>query len=174
MKNLLKKSFSNIRFAFLAIKVIGIYITFVLGGILTQKIEGGMSYMGAMLASISLIVVLEEDIDTTIKKGWLRVLGSFIGAFVAYVYLSFFPFSIHGMIICICLLMIICMALYIPDIGRIATVMLIWVLLRSLYTDLSPFMNGLMRVVESFVGSAMGIGLGWILIKIKNELNRNS
>ena len=70
--------------------------------------------------------------------------------------------------------MIIFMALYIPDNGRIATVMLIWVLIRSLSTDLSPFMNGLMRFIESFVGSAIGIGLAWILIKIKNELNRNS
>ena len=96
-----------------------------------------------MLACVSAIVVQQQpDIRHAVQQGWLRVLGTFIGAVVAYVYLVNFRFSPAGMVIAVVLEEVICMMFKVPDNGKMATITLIIVLIVSERSpDLSPLAN---------------------------------
>ena len=103
-----------------------------------------------MLACVSAIVVQQQpDIRHAVQQGWLRVLGTFIGAVVAYVYLVNFRFSPAGMVVAVVLEEVICMMFKVPDNGKMATITLIIVLIVSERSpDLSPLANGLLRFSE--------------------------
>ena len=116
-----------------------------------------------MLACVSAIVVQQQpDIRHAVQQGWLRVLGTFIGAVVAYVYLVNFRFSPAGMVVAVVLEEVICMMFKVPDNGKMATITLIIVLIVSERSpDLSPLANGLLRFSEATVGAVVGIAAVW-------------
>lgn len=145
-------------------KCIAIYISYSVGGYLTGLFHQETQYMGSMLAAISSIVVLQADVKTSIHQGWLRVFGTFIGAVIAYLYLTLFPFSVIGMIACALLLEVLCMLLGIPDNGKMATITLIVVLIISKKNpDLPPWENGFLRFSEASIGAITGISLAWLI-----------
>ncbi len=117
-----------------------------------------------MLACVSAIVVQQQpDIRTRRSAGVARVLGTFIGAVVAYVYLVNFRFSPAGMVVAVVLEEVICMMFKVPDNGKMATITLIIVLIVSERSpDLSPLANGLLlRCSEATVGAVVGIAAVW-------------
>lgn len=90
------------------------------------------------------------------------MLGTFIGAVVAYVYLVNFRFSPAGMVVAVVLEEVICMMFKVPDNGKMATITLIIVLIVSERSpDLSPLANGLLRFSEATVGAVVGIAAVW-------------
>ncbi len=117
-----------------------------------------------MLACTSAIVVLQDnDLKNSLHNAWLRVLGTFIGAFIAWIYLLFYSFSVMGMVVAVFVLEIICMLLKVPDNGKMATITLAVVLLISKeYPGLPPWENGLLRFSEAAVGAGIGIFMVWI------------
>ncbi|MGL5682209.1 MAG: FUSC family protein [Marinifilaceae bacterium] len=153
------------------LKSIGVLLAFLLGGLFTHLHHGFVTYIGSLLACTSCIVVLDQKtMEDSFKKGWLRVVGTFIGALIAYIYLLIYPYSLLGMILGVLLLDIICMMIQIPDNGKMATITLIAVLLISKYSpSMSPLLNGTLRFAESTVGVAIGLGIMWIRIKINNK-----
>lgn len=168
----LKKVIQKIDLIVVIAKCTVIYLSYLAGGFITGLFHKETQLMGAMLATISSVVVLQADLKTSIHLGWLRILGTFIGATVAYIYLTLFPFSIWGLVACTFVLEIICLLLNIPDNGKMATITLIWVLILSLKnTDLPPWENGLLRFIESSVGSVIGIIFAWLVqyLKVKTE-----
>lgn len=149
-------------------KSVAVVLSFVLGSLLTGRIHEASSLLGAMLASVSSLVVLQADVKTSVRMGWLRILGTFIGVIIAYIYLIFFPFSIGGMAVAVFLLSQLCMWVGIPDDGRIATMTLVMIMIISKTSpELSPLTNGTLRFGEATIGSFIGIGLAWVLVKIK-------
>ena len=99
-------------------KGVAVLLSYLVGAYLTGHFHVESRWMGSMLAVISAIVVLQEDVKTSIHQGGLRVFGTFIGAVIAYVYLLLFPFTLLGMIVTVFLLDILCMLLGIPDDGN--------------------------------------------------------
>ena len=89
-------------------KGVAVLLSYLVGAYLTGHFHVESRWMGAMLAVISAIVVLQEDVKTSIHQGGLRVFGTFIGAVIAYVYLLLFPFTLLGMIVTVFLLDILC------------------------------------------------------------------
>ncbi len=148
-------------------KGIVVLLSCLLGAYITGRIHEGSKYMGAMLAAISGIVVLQDDFKTSIHQGWLRVAGTFIGSCIAYAYLTWFPFTITGMVISVLILDLLCMAIGLPDGSKMAAITLVVIMIVSIMSpDISPLLNGLLRFTEATVGALIGITLAWILQRI--------
>lgn len=145
-------------------KSVAVLLAYLLGAHLTGHFHEESRWMGSMLAAISSVVVLQGDLKTSIRQGWLRVIGTFIGTVIAYLYLILFPFTLWGMVVTVFVLDLLCMLFGIPDNGRMATITLVVILIVSkMSPDLSPLINGLLRFTEATVGAFIGIGLAWLL-----------
>jgi MFS family permease len=96
----------------------------------------------------------------------LRVLGTFLGALIAYIYLKMLPFSVVGMLLTIFLLEALCMMLNIYNNGRIATITLLIIMLVSqMSPEADPATNCTLRFFESAVGVGVGVALRWSIEK---------
>lgn len=161
------------------VKCIAVLLAYFFGTYVTGHFHEASGFIGAILACTSAIVVLQEnDLKNSLHNGWLRVLGTFIGALIAWIYLLFYSFSIPGLVIAVLIQEIICMLLKVPDNGKMATITLAVVLIISRqYPDLPPWANGLLRFSEAAVGAGIGIFMVWTeyafqrLRKIWKEVN---
>lgn len=146
------------------VKCLAVLLSYFFGNYIIGRFHEASSYIGAILACTSAIVVLQEkDLKNSLHNGWLRVLGTFIGALIAWVYLLLYPFTILGMIVAIFFQEVICMLLKVPDNGKMATITLSVILIISRqYPDLPPWANGLLRFSESAVGAGIGIFMVWV------------
>lgn len=145
-------------------KSIAVLLSYLAGFYLTGSFHDESRYFGAMLASIASVVALQADFKTSVKQGWLRVVGTFIGSLIATIYLMLFPFSLTGLIVTVFLLEITCMLLKIPDNGKMATIALIVIMLISQKSpDIPPIVNGTLRFLETVVGAVIGIVIAWLM-----------
>lgn len=147
------------------VSCIGILLAYLTGIYITGSLHDASHWMGAMLACTSLVVVLQShSYKDSVRAGWTRVLGTFLGALVAYIYLSIWPFSIVGMLVSVFVLEMLCMFFGIYRNNRIATITLLIILLVSQMTPhVPPAENCLLRFTESVVGVAVGVALLWVL-----------
>ena len=147
------------------VSCIGVLLAYLTGVYITGSLHEASRWMGAMLACTSLVVVLQSNsYKASPRTGWTRVLGTFLGALVAYIYLKMWPFSIVGMLASVFVLEMLCMLVGIYRNGRIATITLLIILLVSQMTPhVSPAVNCLLRFTESVVGVVVGIALLWLL-----------
>lgn len=157
-----------------AAKSIAVLFSYLAGFYLTGSFHDESRYFGAMLAGIASVVALQADFKTSVKQGWLRVVGTFIGSLIATIYLMLFPFSLLGLIVTVFLLEITCMLLKIPDNGKMATIALIVIMLISQKSpDIPPIVNGTLRFLETVVGAVIGIVIAWLMqLKEKGKIVR--
>lgn len=154
-----------------AAKSLAVLLSYLVGYYLTGSFHDESRYFGAMLAAIASVVALQADLKTSIKQGWLRVLGTFIGAVIATLYLLLFPFSIAGLIATVFVLEIVCMMFSIPDNGKMATIALIVIMLISQKNPtIPPIVNSSLRFLETAVGVAIGISLAWLIESTRRRL----
>ena len=151
------------------LKAVAVLLAYVFGDWFAELFSSKAMLLGVMLACTSAVIVMDTGgVRSSLKVGWLRLLGTLIGAVLAYVYLMFFEFNVGGMTVAVIVLSLVCMALGIPDGGKIATITLIVVLIISkLEPDLSPLINGALRFGESAVGALIGIGVSWVADKLE-------
>lgn len=147
-----------------AVTCFGVLLAYLLGTYVTGPFHAASHWMGAMLACTSVVVVLQKPgLKQSLPVGWMRVLGTAIGALIAFGYLSFWHFSVIGMLCSVFLLEIISMLLGIYVNGHIATITLIVILLISEENPrLPPAINCLLRFLESVVGVGIGLGVMWV------------
>ena len=69
-------------------------LSFCAGFYLSQYDGFALPYVAGLWCAISGIIVLQVTIDESISAGWLRILGSTIGALCAYVFASLLGFTI--------------------------------------------------------------------------------
>lgn len=170
MEKRIVNTFHRIDWMMALAKSIAVLISYLVGFYLTGSFHDESRYFGAMLASIASVVALQEDVKTSIKQGGLRVLGTFIGAMLATVYLLIFPFSIPGLIVTVFILAIICMIFRIPDNGKMATIALIVIMLISQKNpNIPPIMNSSLRFLETAVGVGIGIAIAWVVERIRKR-----
>lgn len=152
----------------IALRCLVMVLAYTIGAHVTGRFHAS-SYMGAMLACTSAIVVMQaEDVRESIHKGWLRVVGTLIGAIIATTYLQFYPFSLHGLAISYCILEFICMLLNVPGGGTVAAMTLVIIsVISQEIPDLPPLTNGILRFVEGTVGVFIGIGELWITEQVQ-------
>lgn len=173
MKQSIASVFHKVDLTMAVAKSIAVLLSYLAGFYLTGSFHDESRYFGAMLASIASVVALQADLKTSIKQGWLRILGTFIGAVIATVYLLIFPFSVAGLIATVFVLEIACMMLSIPDNGKMATIALIVIMLISQKNpNILPIVNSSLRFLETVVGAGIGIALAWLIELIKRETGK--
>lgn len=168
--NVLSKLVHKVDLTMAIAKSIAVLVSYLVGFYLTDSFHGESRYFGAMLAAIASIVALQSDVQTSIKQGWLRVLGTFIGAVIATIYLLIFPFSVAGLIATVFVLEIVCMMLSIPDNGKMATIALIVIMLIPQKSpDIPPIVNSSLRFLETTVGVGIGIAIAWLIEFVRRK-----
>lgn len=170
MKKIISNILHRIDWTMAVAKSVAVLLSYLTGFYLTESFHDESRYFGAMLAVIASIVALQSDVKTSIAQGWLRILGTFIGAAIASIYLLIFPFSITGMIVTVFVLEVICMGLKIPDNGKMATIALIVIMLISQKNpDIPPVVNSALRFLETAVGVIIGIAIAWFIELFKQK-----
>lgn len=165
-----KKILYRVDLMLVTAKSLSVLLAYLVGAYLTGHFHHESRYFGAMLACMAAIIVLQDDIKSTLHQSWLRILSTFIGSIFAVIYLSIYPFSVVGLIICTFILAVLCMLLNIPDNGRVSIMTLIIILFISKLTpEIKPVVNGLLRFIEAAVGSGIGTALAWEVYRIEGR-----
>lgn len=151
----------------LIVSCVGIVLAYYVGIYATGQIHAASRWMGAMLSCTSVVTVLQlPSYRDSLRPSLLRVLGTFMGALIAYIYLKMLPFSVVGMLLTIFLLEALCMMLNIYNNGRIATITLLIIMLVSqMSPEADPATNCMLRFFESAVGVGVGVALRWTIEK---------
>ena len=145
----------------LLVSCLGIWLGYMTGMYVTGSFHSASRWLGAMLSCTSLITVLQmPNYRASIAPSALRLLGTFLGALIAYVYLRLLPFSVVGMLLSVFVLEVLCMILNIYNKSRIATITLIMIMLVS---QMEPESNPLVNCLLRFFESAVGVGVGLLL-----------
>ena len=133
-------------------------LAYLLGSAVSQTVRSPAAEIGAMWAAISGIVVLRDTLGDTWAATRARVVGTFVGAATAALYLAFWPVSPIGLGLCIALTVLACRGAGIADGGRLAAITAIVVMVIStLDPRLNPFVNAALRFVEACFGTAVAM-----------------
>ncbi len=143
----------------------GVVLAYTVGMYVTGPMHMPSRWMGAMLACTSVVIVLRSPgYRESLKVGAIRVLGTFLGASVAFLYLSFFRFTVAGMLVSVFVLEMASMFLNLYKNDRISTItMLIILLISQMRPGTPPWQNCLLRFVESVAGVAIGVAMLLVL-----------
>lgn len=154
------------------VSCIGVLLAYLTGVYITGSLHEASRWMGAMLACTSLVVVLQShNYKDSLRAGWTRVLGTFLGALVAYIYLKIWPFSIVG---CSprssCWRCSACWSESTRTTASATITLLIILLVSQMTPHVSRPDNCLLRFTESVVGVGVGVALLWVLERWKRWL----
>ena len=145
------------------VSCVGILLAYLTGMYASGSIHSASRWMGAILSCTSVITVLQmPSYEESIRPSIMRVVGTFLGAVIAYIYLRLLPFSVVGMLCAVFALEALCMLLDIYRYGRIATItMVIILLVKQMSPESDPIVNCSLRFFESAVGVGVGLGVRW-------------
>ena len=122
----------------------------------TSLFHAGSTIIGGVWSVVSGILVLQATLEDTRGSAMLRVLGTFIGAAVAAIYLVLFRFHPLGMAMTVGVTVLVCQALRVPDHARLASVTVVIVLAVSVADPtIRPVLNALLRFAESCIGAGI-------------------
>ncbi len=133
---------------------------------LTLYIMGPAHYapVGALWATIVGTVVLADTYGSTVSKARFQLLGGVIGAIAGFIYLSFFPFNIFGLMVMILLIVSLCHATQLSGYSAGAAMNLAVILIfSSLNPEFSPLTNSGLRLAEMAIGCLFAIIIAWFL-----------
>ena len=144
---------------------VGVVLAYTVGMYVTGPMHMPSRWMGAMLACTSTVIVLRSPgYRESLKVGSIRVLGTFLGASVAFIYLSFFKFTVVGMLASVFVLEMASMFLGLYKSDRISTITMLIILFISQMRPGTPaWQNCLLRFVESVAGVAIGVAMLLVL-----------
>ena len=147
------------------VSCVGILLAYLTGMYASGSIHSSSRWMGAILSCTSVITVLQiPSYEESIRPSIMRVVGTLIGAIIAYIYLRLLPFSVVGMLCAVFALEALCMLLDIYKYGRIATItMVIILLVKQMSPESDPIVNCSLRFFESAVGVGVGLGVRWVI-----------
>lgn len=121
-----------------------------------------------MIASLSAVFALREDVETTVKFGKSRILGNSIGALIAALFIfiqgqlgSSFLIELIGIPFCIMFIIIICDGINYNSgiIGAIATLLIIYFSIPNNET----FIYALERVGDTLIGTFIAITINHLI-----------
>lgn len=133
-------------------------LAYLLGMAVSQTVRSPAAEMGAMWAAISGIVVLRDSLDDTWNATRARVIGTFVGASMAALYLAFWSLSPIGLGLCIAATVLTCRCTGIADGGRLAAITVVVVMVISaMDPQLNPFANAALRFMEACFGTGTAV-----------------
>ena len=135
-------------------------LAYLLGYYFTAMFHLGTAEVGGLWAVISGVFVLADKESLTFKSAKMRIRASFIGCFIAGVYLYFFPFTVVGFAICIALGVLCCHLFRIPDhIKTIGITISVMIIISVVNHNIGPVANTALRFAEAVIGSLTGLAV---------------
>ncbi|MCF6776743.1 FUSC family protein [Thiotrichales bacterium 19X7-9] len=132
-----------------------------------------LSIIGGLWAAISGIVVIQNTRKLTDHMAVVRLIGSFIGAAIAGIFLVFFPAHIILCIPVIFLTSLICKFIHFEEGLRLAGLTAAVVIAVSLLSPhIPPFWNALSRFLESLIGVLVAVCIRWIVLYVISLINK--
>jgi len=129
----------------------------------TGLIHPASAQFGALWASISGIVALQDTVPATGHAARLRVTGTVVGAIAAGIYLMMLPFSIAGLAVTAGVAVAAAVRLHQNDGGRLAAITVTVVMLLAEMNPLQPPLIGVgMRLFEASLGAALALTVSWL------------
>ncbi len=129
--------------------------------------------LGAMWAAISGIVVLQDTLRDTWAATRARVLGTFIGALLAAVFLALLPVTPWGLGLCVGLTVLLCRLCGIADGGRLSSITVVVVMvISSMRPELNPFVKAALRFIEAGCGTGMALAVALASRAIAGHMRR--
>lgn len=128
------------------------------GYYLNVPLMGEPSYVGGLWAMISTLIVLQPTRKDAWQTALLRIMGTFIGASAAAIYLTLFPFHPLGMCATIAVSVLICGGFGVPNYARLACITIAIMMISSeIDPHISPHMNAILRFLESVIGTCIAV-----------------
>jgi Predicted membrane protein len=133
---------------------------FFFGIVMGQRLHAPSAPIGALWCAIAGLAALQSTADETWKATRGQLLGTFVGAVIAALYLSLQPFSPWGLAACVGATVFACRRWRFADNGRQAAVnVAVIMVISSLHPDLNAFANSALRFTEACVGTAIALAL---------------
>lgn len=138
---------------------------FMCGFFFTSNIDHSSPVIDGLWSVISGLLVWQSTPKRTLLAAKLRFNASFIGALIGGLYLVFLDFHVLGLGVCIGLGVFGNYIIAFQDGIRVTGVTIAVILLiSSVNPDINPFVNASLRVLESFLGCLVAIGVSYIPI----------
>jgi len=145
-------------------------LAYLLGFYFTSMFHTLTAEIGGMWSVISGVLVMENTAPKTLKSGQLRVIASFIGAFLSGLYLYLFDFSVLGFAVCIGLGSLICHLFRIPSHIKATGVTIAVIMIISFaIKDSNPVLNAALRFGESIIGALVAVLVAYASAKIVGD-----
>ncbi|WPJ97821.1 FUSC family protein [Coraliomargarita algicola] len=128
------------------------------GYYLSIPLMGEVSHVGGLWALISTLIVLQPNRKDAWQTALLRMVGTFIGATFAAVYLTFLPFHPLGMCATIVASVLVCGGFGVPNYARLACITIAIMMVSTVIDPhITPYMNALLRFLESATGTCIAV-----------------
>ena len=133
------------------------------------------SLPGALWAVISGYIVLEDSTSELYLSALKRIVGTFVGALVCGIYLSFYPITFWGFVICIGVGVFLCFLLNLPKSVKLSSITISVIMIVSfIEKDAHPAINAALRFAESVIGTGVAVFVSLVMIRIGNSFSRGS
>ncbi|MCF6765975.1 FUSC family protein [Thiotrichales bacterium 19S3-7] len=132
-----------------------------------------LAIIGGLWAAISGVVVIQNTRKLTDHMAVVRLIGSFIGAAIAGIFLIFFPAHIILCIPVIFITSLICKFIHFEEGLRLANLTAAVVIAVSLLSpELPAFLNALSRFLESLIGVLVAVCIRWLVLYSISLINK--
>ena len=155
---MIRYQYKNRTLRFAIRRFITCLLAFYGGYYLNIPLMGETSYIGGLWAMISVLIVLQPNRKDAWQTALLRMMGTFIGAAAAALYLTFLPFHPIGMCVTISVTVLICGGFGVPNYARLACITIAIMMISSkIDPEISPHMNAILRFLESAIGTCIAV-----------------
>ncbi|MDP1573739.1 MAG: FUSC family protein [Coxiellaceae bacterium] len=121
---------------------------------------------------ISGIIVLQVFIKDSFSAAWLRILGSFIGAAMSFIFSQFFGYTIQALLLCVLCTVMLTSIFHIKQAFRLASLTAAIVIIVGMLTPtVAPFINASARFMESAAGALIAMTITAIFFPLRKKLH---
>lgn len=121
---------------------------------------------------ISGIIVLQVFIEESFSAAWLRILGSFVGATMSFIFAMLMGYNIPALLICVFFTVMLTSVFKIKQAFRLASLTAaIVIIIGIVEPTVSPFMNASSRFLESAIGTVIAIIITGLFFPLRKKLN---
>ena len=125
-------------------------------------VDADTALLGSMWAVIATIFVLRESHANSLSAGLVRIVATVSSAIICSIYFLLLPFSPVGLVVLIALGYLVANALNRPDDAVTSGITITVVMVVGALNPDKAWLEPLLRLVDTLIGSAVAIGAAWI------------
>ena len=133
-------------------------------------INADTALLGSMWAVIATIFVLRESHSKSLSAGLVRIVATVCSAIICSIYFLLLPFSPVGLVALIALGYLVANALDRPDDAVTSGITITVIMVVGALNPDKAWLEPLLRLVDTLIGSAVAIGAAWIAALLRLEV----